>query len=144
MYVCVRERESESLNKSFHTLFLFAQTLAICLTLLQSRRVTLAISASVWLYACVSTPVHVSVFGWRALMSNISSRKPWDNFMWFDLRGAGESRLPRAISPILTSSAFRLCLGPDFKKKMFSYLFSGWRGRGGLKISKPLVKSLIY
>ena len=40
---------------------------------------------------CVRTRMSVCarirqcVFGWRALTSNISYCKPWDNFMWFDL-----------------------------------------------------------
>lgn len=53
--VCVCDRKK--LNKSVHTLFLFAQTFAICLTVLPSRRVVLVISASVWLHACVQVCV---------------------------------------------------------------------------------------
>lgn len=105
---CVWER----LNKSNHTLFLFAQTLAICLTLLLLRRDMFAISASVYVHAwvCVHVSVSVCLGGGRSRQTS-PTVSPGTILCGLICEGRREPTAP-CYSSVLISSAFRLYLDP--------------------------------
>lgn len=109
------EREAERLNKSYHTLFLFAQTLAICLTLLLLRRDMLAISASAWVHAwvCVCVRVSVSVcLGGVHRCQTCPTVSPGTILYSLICAGRRKAECPAdpGYSSALISSAFRLYL----------------------------------
>lgn len=128
--VCVRERVVEQILPHIVLVCTDLSNLfdSTAIEARHARNLCICVCICTYACMCVCACTPQCVFGWRALMSNISCCKSWDNFMWFDLWGPEKAD---CLSPVLFLRSDFLYLQSYLDSFLFiaSHLFSGRRGR---------------